>query len=280
MRSVVCAGFESESREVIEDQKFEDSYLSLISPDYQKTMRFLVRCQQCSLVFHDPQLDADDTENLYRKFRDFSPLKETPDQYFDRITTLPNSESENQQKLSWIDSALPTLKTKAGRLLDVGCGGGVFMFSFLQHYSGWSVCGIEPTLSFAELARRRLGVPVVAESYKPQSFSGVKFDLVTLNQVLEHVVDPVGFLRSIASDVAPGGAVYVEVPDVSDIGYLPPDHDRFHQQHLWIFSKDSLSKLAKKAGYEIVAVDTVRTFRDRNSLVAVMVPSESGQAPA
>ena len=108
----------------------------------------------------------------------------------------------------------------------------------------------------------------------------MKFDLVTLNQVLEHVVDPVGFLRSIAADVAPGGAVYVEVPDVSDIGYLPPDHDRFHQQHLWIFSKDSLSKLAQKAGYEIVAVDTVRTIRDRNNLVAVMVPSESDQSPA
>ena len=125
MRSVVCAVCGGESKEVIEDQKFEDSYLNLISPDYQKTGRFLVRCKECSFVFHDPQLDADDTEILYRKFRDFSPLNETPDEYFDRITSLPKSESENQQKLSWIDSALPALKTKAGRLLDVGCGGGV-----------------------------------------------------------------------------------------------------------------------------------------------------------
>ena len=271
MKNISCIVCRTDANIVLRQQTFDDHYLDLINPSYQDEYRSLVACVNCGFVYHNPTLDETDIEILYSRFRDASFRNESPDEYFDRIVSLPPGESENLAKVSWIKQQLKVDSTEP-RLLDIGCGGGVFMYTFAQHMSEWSTFGVEPTISFAELAKRRTGRPVLADSYRPGVFQRERFDLITINQVLEHVPDPVKFMIGVKSDLAQGGHVYLEVPDIEDFVHLAFNHDRFLMQHLWIFSKNSLKNICDQSGYEIVVSDQVTTVRNKRNLVCLLRP--------
>ena len=171
MRDVNCYICESGDASLVVEQKFVDKYLSLIDPTYNSRARSLVVCDRCGLVYRRPQIDEADATSLYQHFRDSSVRTETPDEYFDRISSLPADESENHAKLAWLHSHISDLLSAPGkRVLDIGCGGGVFLHKFLKRYPGWDGFGVEPTPAFADLARRRAELEVAEQMYQPGIF--------------------------------------------------------------------------------------------------------------
>lgn len=276
MRTVDCIVCGCARKGVLAEQTFADDYMDMADAAYKGRVRRMIVCEDCGFVYHDPQLDADDQAVLYSKFRDATYRGETPDQYFDRITGLPPEQSENTRKVEWLRARTAGRLDQPGTLLDVGCGGGVFIHTFLRLCPSWDACGVEPTLTFAALAARRLGKPVIGGVYQPGLFPGRRFDLITVNQVLEHLLDPIGFLKDLRSELAPGGLIYLEVPHIADIGHLPATHDRFLMQHLWFFSETSLTNVCRIAGYEPIAVEKELTIRDRNNAVLLMKPAAAG----
>ena len=235
----------------------------------KKVERFIVSCDGCGFTYRDPALDEKDLQILYAHFRDMSLRNESPDEYFNRITNLPAKESENTVKVEWLKGNLEKRLAYPGKILDIGCGGGVFLYTFNKLIPGWKLHGIEPTSSFAKLAARRLGQPVIDGSYTAKLFDK-KFDLITINQVLEHVKSPVNFLEAVSEDLAEGGFVYLEVPDVRDFDFLPDNHDRFHMQHLSILSKDSLRTTCQNAGYKIATISQTITIRGKNNINVIL----------
>ena len=94
-------------------------------------------------MFHNPVLDEEDRQLLYERFRNTSLLNESPDSYFDRIITLAPAESENYQKIDGILAGLgSSFFERRGHILDVGCGGGVFIHTFNSIYPNWRAYGI------------------------------------------------------------------------------------------------------------------------------------------
>ncbi len=268
MHSTNCQLCGSNEKNLITKQSFPDHYLDMIGIEYKNKDRNIVGCKSCGFIYRDPTLDDSDLRKLYSQFRDMSFRNETPDEYFDRIVGLPLEESENVARIGWLHNLLPDRLKKIGCVLDIGCGGGVFLHTFMLMNPGWEVCGVEPTSSFAQLASRRLNSHVIDGSYEPGLFSK-KFDLITINQVLEHVQSPVDFMRGVASDLAPNGYIYLEVPDVRDFDYLPPNHDRFLMQHLSIFSAETLKSTCLKAGLKVQHIKHAVTIRKRHNLIAI-----------
>lgn len=252
------------------EQHGTDQYLELIDIRSIDVKRRWLKCKTCGLLAHDPQLTADDTRILYERFRDTSFRDETPDRYFDRIMNLPIGQSENYEKCVWLKSFLPT-SIGPLNILDIGCGGGVFLAMFRQHFgTNWSTYGVEPTPTFAELANRKLGGSVINSNYKAELFPGIEFQLTTCSQVLEHVDDPLNFLCQIQSDMSDDGFLYLEIPHIRDFDTLPTDHDRFQMQHFWYFSEETIQAFSRLAGLRIVASEIVRTVRERNNLVVML----------
>jgi len=270
MRSADCIICGPTRKRLLQNQNFKDDYVELVDPRYQKESRRLVICESCGLVFHDPQFDGADLEVLYARFRDESFRKETPDAYFDRITGLPSDQSENAAKMEWLRSSIPACVAAGGDLLDIGCGGGVFIYSFLKAFSGWKPYGVEPTPAYAELARRRLAAPVITSAYRSGLHDGRQFNLITIHHVLEHVGDPVTFLRDVRNDLAENGLIYLSVPDIHDLSYLPQNHDRFMMEHCWIFSCVSLANVCRLAGYDVLLVDQQTSIRNWRNVIAVL----------
>ena len=246
-----------------------DNYLDLIGKKYETADRYWARCDSCGHLHNSVRLSSAELGDLYDRFRDQEWRQETPDQYFDRITSLPADQSENFQKVELIVGLLGSLEvTDAKRsMIDIGCGGGVLIDTFKRRLAdGWSFFGVEPTASFAELAGRRTGAKVVNDGYRSGLFGGTKFDLATCCQVLEHLDTPREFLSQIRRDLRDGARLYLEVPDESDFQTLPAGHDRFMAQHVSYFGKSLLWKLLEEQGFAIRHSDVVKTVRGRNNL--------------
>jgi ubiquinone/menaquinone biosynthesis C-methylase UbiE len=119
------------------------------------------------------------------------------------------------------------------RVLDVGSGTGGFVVGCRQ--LGHRAFGVEPDrigvggrLTSIEIAARRLSSNVFTSAVgEALPFPDDAFDLVTLNQVVEHVPDQLAVLREAVRVLSPGGALYVACPN-----YL-----RFYEPHykvLWL----------------------------------------------
>ena len=118
-----------------------------------------------------------------------------------------------------------------GRVLDVGSGVGTFVLACRRR--GIRALGIEPDrigqgsrLSSLRIARQRTAESLfVAGTGEDLPFPDGCFDLVTMNQVIEHVHDQKACLREAVRVLKPGGALYIACPN-----YL-----RFYEPHYKIF---------------------------------------------
>jgi len=134
----------------------------------------------------------------------------------------------------------------AGRMLDVGCGNGAMLRSFSELMPGWILAGNELG------DRHRDAIEAIARVEKlytgaPDTVPGA-FDAITLLHVLEHVPDPVAFLRRLLPKLTPGGLLIVEVPD-----YRHSAIDLAVADHCTHFSPDALIAVFEAAGLDVVA---------------------------
>ncbi len=143
---------------------------------------------------------------------------------------------------------------RPGRAFDVGCATGEFLE--ILRRQGWDVAGIEPNPRAAQQARARLGTEAIqVVSLEEASFPPATFDLITLWDVLEHLVDPLSALRRLAAWLRPGGLLALGVPNLESwdarlfgpawIGWDAP-------RHLHLFPDSTLRKMLATAGLSIL----------------------------
>src|SRR5581483_5354748 len=96
--------------------------------------------------------------------------------------------------------------------------------------------------------RRHRGPRLAVEETRIEDFRpDVRFDAVVMCDVLEHLADPRGALERCRDLLAPGGVLFVQVPNL--VGFhLPPSHGWGLPHHLWQFGPRSLALLATAAG--------------------------------
>lgn len=147
-------------------------------------------------------------------------------------------------------------------VLDIGCGPGWFLKAATDR--GWKAQGVEPSNIAAEHARG-LGLSVVNAMFDEKTAPTIgRADVVHLNNMLEHVADPIGLLRLGVDRVWPGGLVCVGVPNDynalqaaarasgTSAWWLVPPH------HLNYFDFASLEALLRRLGLE--PVETLTSF--------------------
>lgn len=139
----------------------------------------------------------------------------------------------------------------AGRILDVGCGAGVF-FDALEGFG--EIEGVESDVAAVEQSgrwRRAIHVGELDRSFTP----GHAFDLILLLDVLEHLHHPEDVLRRAAELLAPGGLVLVTVPSFD---WLWTSHDDLNH-HLKRYTAAEMRDLLGRAG--LTAVETRFLFQ-------------------
>lgn len=138
------------------------------------------------------------------------------------------------------------------RVLDVGCGFGDQLF-FFKH-KGHECVGLEPGKARCEFGRREFGLDIVngeIGSSKEIKFLRQKygaFDLICLNQVLEHLPDPVHALTGLRTLLKPDGQLFIAVPDFYFEGLLNKVYTTVHTHS---FTQRGLIDLTSRIGLHI-----------------------------
>ncbi|TAK02615.1 class I SAM-dependent methyltransferase, partial [bacterium] len=142
-----------------------------------------------------------------------------------------------------------------GRFLDVGCGGGSYLYRLRQW--GWKVYGVEPNESGVQQARA-LGLDVqhgeLTDVHFPESF----FDVIRLNNVLEHLADPKEAFREIKRILKPHGIVYITVPNTRSLNFWLFGENWYgldSPRHVISYCPKALTLLCAATDLEIVKID-------------------------
>jgi 2-polyprenyl-3-methyl-5-hydroxy-6-metoxy-1,4-benzoquinol methylase len=133
-----------------------------------------------------------------------------------------------------------------GRLLDVGCGNGLFLTTAAS--LGWDVQGVEPDPAAADVARRA-GHAVVTGTI--DDLDGGHFDAITTSHVIEHVHEPRRLVEQMAARVASGGRLWIATPNVDAAGhrrYGPDWQSLDPPRHLVLFTRTALEALVTGTG--------------------------------
>jgi len=209
-------------------------------------MRY-VRCSRCGTVYSDVERERYESEQ-HNVWDDAGLGADTVAFY------RTARERVHQQFLA----GLPP--SGNGRLLDVGCGLGYFVERALER--GWDAYGCDTATAWVQQAQGRLGVDRIRLGAPTASiFGGEGFDLITAWDVLEHVHDPLPFLRALTGLIAPGGTVFIRTPNLAWI--LPTYWLRRHLlreqielgplNHVVYYTSRTLTAALAEAGLEPAA---------------------------
>ena len=168
-----------------------------------------------------------------------------------------------------------------GKLLDVGCGFGGFLF--VAQTAGWDCYGVEISPLWGEKARRLLGQPqrIMIGSLSDGHFPLASFRVIHLRHVIEHLSDPQAGVQELVDLLEPGGIIVMETPNSRALVNLTygwfarwrklerriatPVDPPFH---LFGFSPKSLDLLLSRAGFVRRLLRTTRhgdpTWRFKN----------------
>lgn len=136
-------------------------------------------------------------------------------------------------------------------VLDHGCGHG----AFLDAIKGVSkTIGIEPMQSIRPDLEKR-GHIIYGDSADALTAHRGKVDIVVSFGVIEHVDDPVQYLRDSYDLLTDSGSLFLQTDNLDDVlmkSGAPGFEPFFYRTaHNWYFSRENLKTLAKKAGFSV-----------------------------
>jgi len=177
-------------------------------------------------------------------------------QHYDDLETR-YTEMITDRKVSLLRRFVPELP-RVGRYLDVGCGEGHSLDYFLR--AGWTVKGLDFSIAGVRNHHPELEQYVDAgdlfDLLDEVLSREETYDVVWLDNVLEHVREPLALLVGCRRILARGGAIVAEVPndfsivqaDLAARGLIDEASWVFPPDHISYFSRDGLAALARSAG--------------------------------
>ena len=197
-----------------------------------------VVCDGCGLVSHDPIPSTAELDAFYAQaYR----------QSYKGIMKPKAKHSLRAQRSAALRAVrLKNLINPGSRVLDIGASSGEFVY--MMGRLGFNASGVEPHDGYRQFGTQTYGIEVTSQKIEPAAFGEGVFDLITLNHVFEHLADPLDALASFRRWLAPGGLLFIEVPNIE--GVQKQRSNLFHYAHVWNFAPATLKATLALAGFE------------------------------
>lgn len=225
------------------------------------------QCDACGLVFLSPLPSEDDLSEYY--------ASTYVEEY--EASDLEARFRENTEDARARVHRLESQLRPSTRLLEIGAGSGAFLRAVEPHVG--TLVAVEPDTACRDWITGRLSVPAYATL---EEIPGeLTFDVIVAFHVLEHLLDPVGFLARLRPLVAEGGRLVIEVPNLDDAlvgAYRVPSYLSFYFQgaHLTYFAEPTLRRAFERAAFT-VEVTGVQRY-DLSNHMRWMLTGEPGGA--
>lgn len=203
------------------------------------------RYYQENLTTYQPEYPAEELEHIEGKLR---------------LRHWVLAQLRGQEAAATIEEA-PGAK---GSFLDIGCGEGWALDYFQRQ--GWDVLGLDFSSfsleKFHPALRERLHTGDLYEGVQQLVTSGRQFEVLWLDNVLEHVLEPADLLRLCRQLIRPDGIMVVDVPNdfsalqqhLFDSGQIDRPFWVVLPDHLSYFNQLGLRNLAEATGWHVAKV--------------------------
>jgi SAM-dependent methyltransferase len=228
-------------------------FSGVLSPG--ETNAGIVQCRSCGLFYTEPfpRFSDDLLRRMYSGEND----------YFREMTARMEHIVHRANPVRRLTAIEKHAARPVRRFLEIGCGEGFALEAARKR--GWEVYGQEVSPGFAAIARERSGAEIMVGQITESSFPAESFDCIYIDSVLEHVADPMEFMKILCSFLAPGGVVYLTMPNEDSwfhavvdavlrlagsrstcrlMPFAPP-------YHVLGFSEKSLRYAAEKSGFGV-----------------------------
>jgi len=234
------------------------------STEFKEAFR-LVECQNCGLVYLNPRPTKSEISKYYPQENYYAYQGLEDKEWNNFRQKVKNFILESQpgyvndqpflRSLIWFffqrNLMIQVPHVQSGRILDVGCGNGFFLKWLKEH--GWETYGVEISEKACQVAQKN-GLKVFNGELTEAKYPSDYFDVVVMNQVLEHVYSPRNYFREIKRVLKPNGLLISCVPNFNCFEsklfgryWLALEVPR----HLNFFTAETLRKLAQTEGFQI-----------------------------
>lgn len=227
-----CKLCNSMNTKIIYKGKIRDGHVG----NYTSSDVEMYQCEDCKTIWH---IDGINHVDYYESKNYRDSLEGTTDiKDFYKMHDI-----ENAEKFRYI--GIDGLRGK--KVADVGCGGGAFLdylYSVVDE-----IIAIEPSQIYRKELKKK-GYKTYAYAFEAIKEYGGNIDLVTSFDVIEHVEDPIQFIKEIYDLLSPNGVAYIGTPTDAPVmrKLLKETYDSFlfSTQHPWVLSEGSFDYIIKK----------------------------------
>jgi len=235
-------------------------------------------CARCTLVYLWPQIDDEAVRDLFARLysEGEGSVPELATYYDFTYTDEPGNPLVRIYE-RWLDAI--ERERPPGRLLDIGCGTGLFLA--VARRRGWEPYGVDDCARATAHARDHFGLDVWDGQFTEfAARKGLRFDAITMWDIIEHARAPVELLAAARDVLAPGGVIGISTPNQRSIldvvagmlyrasgGRITRPLEKFYiEQHFLYFSPETLRDALGRASLELVRVERELTELRRLSL--------------
>jgi len=218
------------------------------APLFQRGELAIVRCGSCGLEWQRPFPSPQRLRELYAGDY-FARWGARDPEAFERVRA--SKQASGRELLAELARLRP-----GGRLLDLGCAMGFLLEA--AEAAGFQGFGLDLNPEAVGVAKRRFGDRVMLGELDDAVFPGLRFDAVTLIDVLEHVPDPASLLARVRERLAPGGVLAALLPNAASLTrrLLGRRWPHYTPEHLFFWNPAALARQLEAAGFQVRGIRT------------------------
>jgi 2-polyprenyl-3-methyl-5-hydroxy-6-metoxy-1,4-benzoquinol methylase len=164
----------------------------------------VARCEHCGLIRLTPRPTPDELHHYYPREYWYAPTEAAMEERYRRFVL--------RDHVKFVMRALRS-SGESGLVLDVGCGGGLFLR--LLRERGVPVLGMDSSERAASVAWKINGVAAIRGDLAQSPVLRGSCAAVTMFHVVEHLYDPVSYLRAAGELLREGGRLIIQVPNAA-----------------------------------------------------------------
>lgn len=200
-------------------------------------------CPKCQLIF---TINPFSEDQLAERYKSFSRYEYDSQSY--HLDEADSNKARSIRQKAFLEQTIGLTNIKS--ILEVGAASGYNLSLYKENFD---VYGIEPSVLNCDTAKKRYNVDMFCGTFKEYvnatASNSKSFDLVFLSHVLEHIVNPCDFIKELSA--INSRYMFIEVPTL-DCKWVDEPYGIFFEEHVSIFTLESLGNLMAKCGYKLI----------------------------
>ena len=237
---------------------------------FEIAQRRVRRCGECTHVYLDVGHNAESIRNMYSAYGNGG-----QSHYFAGIDREVEANLD-----AYVQRCRAAVRNQNSQLhlLDVGCGNGALLKRAQAH--GFVAAGVEISAPLASLVKDQLRCEVYQQFLSELELPESSFHVVTMYDLIEHAENPRQDLEHVFRILKPGGVFFALTPNdqallrrISRVlfaaslhSFSDPMRRLYYPDHLSYFTAESLSRLLRSTGFELISLESVNQELSRVQL--------------